>query len=189
MADEVQIPDLVEGVRDRLKQTVSEIKTVEDVASLSDVMSRKIMPTLTPAAWVLDLGATGGRPDETLGHFSQPITTTIGIVIGTKASDRLGSQASRKLSPISHSVITAIAGWTPDINVTDRFRFVRERLIEVNKAAIWRQLDFTAEWTLPWSEPEYDELDDFNTGVADWGLAAPNGSAQAEDTITLEQDQ
>lgn len=189
MALVFEIPDLTAAIEDRLKAMVLGLKTVEGVTSLSDVIDRKILPSHTPAAWVLDLGATGERPDFTTGEFSQPITTTVGIVIAARANDRLANQAGGKLKPLSMEVMAALSGWSPDIDQTERMQFSRDRLIEVNKGAIWRQVDFTVEWTLHGTEPERADLDDFNTGVPEWYLAAPDGTTDAKDTITLEQDQ
>ncbi len=182
-----EFPDIAPAIEARLKASVPSLISVEQVTSLSDVMRRNVMPQRTPAAWVLDLGATGGKHDYTTGNYSQPVTTTIGVVIAARASDRLAMQAGRKLRPISLDVMVALSGWSPDIDQMDRLQFSRDRLVEVNATAIWRQVEFTTEWTLYGSEANRAQPDDFNSAGVKWELAPVDGTTDAEDNLETEQ--
>lgn len=134
---------LIDAVIKRLEEQVPQLAgRVEGAAQLADLLARRALPPVTPAAHVVPLGFQGRAPIASAGAFIQPLTEVIGVLITIRGNDRTGERALRDLRPFLQSVIVALAGWAPDDQI-DVFQFLRGSIVSMREGTAVYQLDFS----------------------------------------------
>ncbi|EKE78431.1 phage tail terminator protein [Oceanibaculum indicum] len=141
--------DLVDSVTTRLRAEVTDLRSVEGAAELSELLGKKIMPARLPAAFVLPLGDDAGGDAYATGLMSQQVTETVAVLVIDKVSGdaRGGKSWSRGIVPLKHSVFDALHNWKPGES-NDPLQYRRGRLVAVNAAGVFYQLDFQSAWYL-----------------------------------------
>lgn len=134
---------LVADVIARLDAQVAALSgRVEGAAQFADLMARKALPQVTPAAHVLPLGLQGGQVQSSAGLFVQGVEEVVAVVLSYRSHERTGSAALVPLDQVIRAVIDVIAGWGPDAAV-GTFALRRGAVISMAAGTIVYQLEFS----------------------------------------------
>jgi hypothetical protein len=123
-------------------QVVGLAGRTEGAAQFADLMARKALPQVTPAAHVLPLGLQGGQVQAAAGLFVQSIEEVIAVVLTFRSHERTGSASLAPLDQVIHAVIDALAGWGPE-NAVGVFALRRGAVISMAAGTIVYQLEFS----------------------------------------------
>lgn len=138
--------DLVQAAIDRLEAQVSDLKSVEDAAELSELIRRNILPTRTPAAFVLPLGQEAQPSRSGTGRLHQQVQETLGVVLVYRhAGDKTGGKGRAGLVPVREAVRGALMGWQPHGDYTP-LEARRTALQGLAAGAVILQMDFATAW-------------------------------------------
>ncbi len=109
----------------------------------ADLVDKNRMPQVTPAAYVLPGGYTGGTVQAMTGQFVQDLSETVIVIVAVRvAGDPLHSAAVAQASPIVRQVIDGVAGWGPD-DAPGVFALSRGELVGAKDGLLIFQIDFT----------------------------------------------
>ncbi len=123
-------------------QVVGLAGRTEGAAQFADLMARKALPQVTPAAHVLPLGLQGGQVQSAAGMFVQGVEEVVAVVLTFRSHERTGSGALAPLDQVIRAVIDAIAGWGPD-SAVGAFSLRRGAVISMAAGTIVYQLEFS----------------------------------------------
>ena len=106
------------------------------------MVDRNQLPQVTPAAYVLPAGLSGGSAEAGAGMFVQSFRETVSVVIVVRvAGDPTAARAIDEASPIVRAVIEAVAGWAPD-DAIGIFILAQAELVGATGGALVFQIDF-----------------------------------------------
>jgi hypothetical protein len=126
----------------RLKSRVPDFgNRIEGAMELADLMARKALPQVTPAAHVVPLGMQGGVANSANMFFTQEFDETIGVLITLRTFTATGGKSSDLLETLKLAVISALAGWAPDTAV-GVFRLLRGQMVSMEAGTLVYQIDF-----------------------------------------------
>jgi len=132
------------AIEARLKDRVPALRRIGVAADLSAVLEGKLADPNGPSAWIVGLGARGGRPDAAAGVFVQGVTETVSIILTVRSIDnRAGDQAVDEVETLKTAIRAAIAGWAP-AGAFDLYALSREQLIAFKPGYLAYALEFTA---------------------------------------------
>lgn len=93
-------------------RTVTALRLVDGAAGLDAALLDP--PRATPAAFVL-IEETGTQPGDYAGHYAQPISVTVKVVLWTRhAGGGTQSKGAAEMEQIERAVRSALRDWTPD---------------------------------------------------------------------------
>jgi hypothetical protein len=128
----------------RLKDRVPDLRKVGIAAELQAVLDGKLADQTGASAYVIGLGARGGRPDNAAGAFTQEITETISVIVTVRSIDnRAGDKAVDEIEALKVAVRAAIAGWGPE-GAFDLYALSREATVAFKPGYYAYALEFTA---------------------------------------------
>lgn len=127
----------------RLAAEVAELGgRVEGAAELADLIARKILPTVTPHAYVVQLGLDADPNMFATGVVQQRITEHVGVILVYRHSgDRTGEHSRAGAEAVTDAIASALVGWVPEAEA-DPFELRRVRLVGMREGALFVQADF-----------------------------------------------
>lgn len=114
---------------------------IEGAMELADMIARKALPQVTPAAHVVPLGMQGGVANSANIFFTQEFDEAIGVLISLRTYTATGGKSADLLETLKLAVISALAGWGPDTAV-GVFRLLRGQLVSMEAGTVVYQIDF-----------------------------------------------
>lgn len=114
---------------------------IEGAMELADMIARKALPQVTPAAHVVPLGMQGGVANSANIFFTQEFDEAIGVLITLRTYTATGARAADQLEVLKLAVISAVVGWGPDTAV-GVFRLLRGQLVSMEAGTVVYQIDF-----------------------------------------------
>lgn len=128
----------------RLKDRVPALRSIGVALDLAAVLDGKLADQTGPSAWIVGMGARGGRPDISAGAHVQEIIETVGVILTLRSIDnRAGDRTEDLLEELKAAVRAALAGWGPD-DAFGVFALSREGLAAFKPGHIAYALEFTA---------------------------------------------
>lgn len=110
----------------RLKDQVSGLGLrVSGAADLAALMKKGTVPTQTPAAFVMPMGATGREAEVQIGLYRQVIDEMFAVVLCISSRDRTGEKALAEVEVLIGQIIRAVAGWEIAPDAFSNFEFRR----------------------------------------------------------------
>lgn len=131
---------LVEALKNRLRDEVSALRSVEGAASMAALIQSNGLPQQTPAAHVVTLGMQGGDEEAAAGAFVQSYQEVLGVIVTWRTvvnSDRTVTDVEELI----RAIVLAVAGWEP-AGAMAPFKLLRGQLVAMNKGTLVYQLDF-----------------------------------------------
>lgn len=131
------------AVTARIEARVAELagRTLH-AGDFADLVDKNRLPQMTPAAYVLPGGMTGGTAEMMAGLFVQGFTETVMVVLAVRvAGDALHAAAIDQVDPLVTDVVTAIAGWGPD-DAPGIFVLGRAELVGAKDGLLIFQIEF-----------------------------------------------
>ena len=127
----------------RLDEQVPELTgRIENAGKFAELIERKKVPQVTPAAFVLPAGITGGKAEALSGAFIQGFREVVSVVLFVRvAGDPTSARAIDEATPIVRKVVMTIAGWSPE-DATGIFVLGQAELIGATGGALTFQIDF-----------------------------------------------
>lgn len=133
---------MIADVISRLDAQVSDLSgRIEGAVQFADLMRRKALPQVTPAAYVLPLGLRGGRPEASAGAFLQDFDEMIAVMLVLRSHDRTGGRKLPELDDLITATVNAICGWGP-ATAPGVFVLGRGSIVSMNAGTIVYQLEF-----------------------------------------------
>lgn len=115
---------------------------VEGAAELADLIGRRILPQVTPHAYVVQLGMDADPNPYATGLISQRITEHVGVILVYRHSgDRTGEHSRAAAETVMDAIVAAVVGWVPAAEA-DPFELRRVRLVGMREGALFVQGDF-----------------------------------------------
>lgn len=112
-------------------------------AEWTRVIAEGQLPQVTPAAFVLPGGLTGGQTRAATGLFIQDVSEMVSIVLIVRvAGDATGAAAVDEVRPIVAAVIGGVLGKGPD-DAPGVWKLGRAELVGSQDSALIFQIDFT----------------------------------------------
>lgn len=122
---------------------VAGLAGVEEAADLAALIKAGTLPQRSPWSFVLPLGFAGGDADVAAGLYRQPYMPVIGVVLIVQSvDDPKARKALASIDALIDAVLGQICGWAP-VAAIGVFRASRGRLVDVSKAGVFYQIDFT----------------------------------------------
>ncbi len=113
---------------------------IEGAMELADLMQRKALPQVTPAAHVVPLGMQGGSPNSANMFFTQEFDEAVGVLITLRTYSQTGAKSADLLETAKQEVLSALCGWGPDTAV-GVFRLLRGQLVSMETGTVVYQID------------------------------------------------
>lgn len=134
----------VEAVRARIGSQVPALAgRIDNAGQFAALVERNQLPQITPAAFVLPGGLSGGKPDASAGIFSQDISELVLVVLVVRvAGDARGGKALDTMTPLVNAVVNAVAGWGPS-DAPGVYILDRAELVGAKDGALVFQIDFS----------------------------------------------
>ena len=132
---------LVEALKNRLRDEVGALRSVEGAASMAALMQANGLPQQTPAAHVVTLGMQGGNEEASAGAFVQTYQEVLGVIVTWRTvvnSDRTVTDVEELI----RTIVEAVAGWVPE-GAMAPFKLQRGQLVTMTKGTLVYQLDFS----------------------------------------------
>lgn len=109
----------------------------------ADLVDKNRLPQVTPAAYVLPGGMTGGQAQIMAGVTIQDFSETVMVVLAVRvAGDPLHAAAIDTAGPLVTAVIRAVVGWAPDDEVPGVFILGRAELVGAKDGLLIFQIEF-----------------------------------------------
>lgn len=135
----IRLAEVTARIDGQVPALAGRIGTAGDFANVVD---RNQLPQVTPAAYVLPAGLSGGNAEAGAGMFIQSFRETVSVVIVVRvAGDPTAARAIDEASPIVRAVIEAVAGWAPD-DAIGIFILAQAELVGATGGALVFQIDF-----------------------------------------------
>lgn len=135
--------DLVGAVVDRLRDQVTELRSVSGAADLARLIDSGTLPQSRPAAWVIWLGDEASPNRILSGGHGQSCAVALGVVLLSDGGVTAAGNRDVELGELRDQVKAALMGWSPtDDGTFSRLDYVRGRRLGLVKAALIDQLDF-----------------------------------------------
>lgn len=115
---------------------------IENAGQFAVLVERGQLPQVTPAAFVLPGGLSGGAVSALSGMFVQAFDETVSVVLVDRvAADPRGSRAIDGMTPLVRAVVDGLAGWGPD-EAIGIFALQSGELVGSQAGTLIFQLDF-----------------------------------------------
>lgn len=131
------------AVTARIEARVAELvgRTLH-AGDFADLVDKNRLPQVTPAAYVLPGGMTGGQVQSASSLFVQGFTETVMVVLAVRvAGDPLHANAIDQVDPLVTATIAAVAGWGPD-DAPGVFVLGRAELVGAKDGLLIFQIEF-----------------------------------------------
>lgn len=116
---------------------------VQGAMQLARLQSQNQLPQVTPAAFVIPMGLTGGAVTALSGHYAQTVGEEVAVVVVIRtADDAKSSRAVDPLAAVCWDIIHALAGIEMG-GVNGQLQFRRGYLVSMADAAAVYQLEFS----------------------------------------------
>lgn len=133
---------MIDDVIARLKARCPEYGgRIEGAMELADMMRRKALPQVTPAAHVVPLGLVGREGDSANIVFTQMVDEAVGVLITLRTHSATGARATDTLEGLISATLAGLCGWGPDTAV-GVLRLLRGQLVSMDAGTLVYQLDF-----------------------------------------------
>lgn len=132
---------LADDVIARLKERVTDLRTVAPAADLVQLIAANNLPNFTPAAHVVASGLQGGAVESSVGVFRQSVDEQIGVLLSFRNAPGTGARALDSVDTVRAAVIEALCGWGPE-GVIGTFRLIRGRVVNMAAGTLVYQIDF-----------------------------------------------
>lgn len=132
----------IETVLDLVKAVPAFQGRVSGALQLAQLQRQNQLPQVTPAAFVIPTGMSGGRVDSVAGVYRQTVGETVAVVIVMRSAD--DPRSARSLDPLAAvclELIQALAGIEMG-GVDGQLQFRRGFLVSLADGAAVYQLDF-----------------------------------------------
>lgn len=133
----------LDDIRHRIEALVPAlVGRVENAGQFAQLIERNQLPQVTPAAFVLPGGLSGGAAEASAGIFIQSFDEVVSVVLADRvAGDAVGGKALDGMTPLVIDVVTAICGWGPD-DAIGIFTLRSGELVGSQNGVLVFQLDF-----------------------------------------------
>lgn len=131
---------LVDALKNRLRDEVAELRTVEGAASMAALMATNGLPQQTPAAHVVTLGLQGGEEEAMAGAFIQSTQEVLGVIVTWRNAVNTDRTVT-DVEALIRKIVISVAGWEPE-GAMAPFKLLRGQLVAMNKGTLVYQLDF-----------------------------------------------
>lgn len=131
---------LVDALKDRLRNEVAELRSVEGAASMAALMASNGLPQQTPAAHVVTLGMQGADEEAAAGAYVQTYQEVLGVIITWRNAINT-DRAVTDVEALVRKIVRTVAGWVPD-DAMAPFKLLRGQLVTMQKGTVVYQLDF-----------------------------------------------
>ncbi|MGV8987649.1 MAG: phage tail terminator protein [Cypionkella sp.] len=132
----MDIADMISRLKDRVPDLGGRVQGAADLLRL---MSSGADPQITPVAFVVPSGISGGAHSGMIGAYVQPIERLFSVVL-TLRTDASGLRALERVDALIDAIIAALAGW--DIGLTSLFVFKRCQPIRSASGSLSYEISF-----------------------------------------------
>lgn len=116
---------------------------IEGAAQLAALMKQNSLPQVTPAAYVIGLGADAARPGDITGAHVQTVTERVAIVlVVTVADDATGGRAAVEVEGLVEAAVQGLTG-AAVAGCQTPLALQRSRLVSIEAGTIFHQIDFS----------------------------------------------
>lgn len=163
---------IVEALRDRAPSFQGRVAGAAELQILGDNAK---MPL--PAAYVIPTGDTAGQQESQTDYYQQVREGFAVVVVLDNRRDLRGQTAAfDAVDTIRREIFRALLGWEPDEN-THPIEYDGGQVVEMNRAALYYQFDFTAMRELTSEDTRHgvdlDSLEPLKTVVIDMDYIDP----------------
>ena len=133
----------LEAVTRRIADKVPELAgRLKNAADFAQVIETNQVPQVTPAAFVLPGGMSGGAAEAGAGLFVQSFRETVSVVLMVRsAADPTSARAIDAATPLARALVKSVAGWGPD-DAIGIFTLGRAELVGATRGVLTFQIDF-----------------------------------------------
>lgn len=134
---------MIAACRTRLADKITDLSAdrIMGAAEFAEAVERATLPQAAFFAYLIPTGLRGGKPSSMSGMFTQPLSVTLGVVLGFRTHSPDAEAALTEIDARITQTIAAFVGWAP-ADQPGAFKLNSGRMTGFQKGAVFYQLEF-----------------------------------------------